>query len=357
MIKKEIYVKKFMHSQLHVPNGYKPLLGLRETEEAIKYIKDNFQERLAGELNLTRVSAPVAVSAGTGINDHLTGAETPVTFYIKSIESSAEIVQSLAKWKRMVLSQYDFSKDEGIYTDMNALRPDERLDNLHSIYVDQWDWEKIIGREDRNLDTLKKTVKKIYNILKDIEEELFTHYPQLPGPLLPPEIHFIHSQELLERYPDFSPREREDAICREKGAVFIVGIGAKLDNGIPHDERAADYDDWITPTSDGKRGLNGDILVYYEPLDTAFEISSMGIRVDQASLLKQLEIKDEIHKKELLFHKKLLEGMYPDTVGGGIGQSRLCMFFLKKAHIGEVQAAIWPDEMIDNCIKNNIVLL
>ncbi len=357
MKEKAIELKRFMHSQVSIPKEYKPLLNLRETEEAIKCIKETFQEKLAVELNLTRVSAPVAVSAGTGINDHLTGAETPVTFYIKSIESGAEIVQSLAKWKRMALSRYGFSRGEGLYTDMNALRPDEYLDNLHSIYVDQWDWEKIIRREDRNLDTLRETVKKIYSVLKDIENELCIRYPKLQAPSLPEEIYFIHSQDLLKRYPDLSPREREDAICREKEAVFIMGIGAQLEDGLPHDERAADYDDWITPVGDGKRGLNGDILFYYEALESAFEISSMGIRVDRSSLLKQLELKDEMHKKKLLFHKKLLDGIFPDSIGGGIGQSRLCMFFLKKAHIGEVQAAIWPDEMIDTCTKNNITLL
>lgn len=357
MTVKEIELKRFMHSEVRIPKGYKPYLDLKETEIAIKYVKERFQKNISSRLNLTRVSAPVAVPAGTGINDHLTGKETPVTFYVKCLESSAEIVQSLAKWKRIALAQYGFSRGEGLYTDMNALRPDEHLDNLHSIYVDQWDWEKIILDNERNLDTLKDTVKTIYAVLKDIEVELSERYPSLPEPSLPEEIHFVHAEELLKLYPDMTPKEREDAICREKGAVFVIGIGHELADGIPHDERAADYDDWATPTHDGLRGLNGDILVYYEPLDSAYEISSMGIRVNKMSLLKQLEIKGEEHKKQLLFHKKLLDGELPESIGGGIGQSRLCMFFLKKAHIGEVQVGMWPDEMVESCRESNIFLL
>lgn len=348
---------KFMHSQVKIPRGYEPYLGLRSTEEAIKFIKDGFQRGLADALNLTRVSAPVAVSAGTGINDHLTGSETPVTFYLKALESSAEIVQSLAKWKRMALAQYEFARGEGLYTDMNALRPDERLDNLHSIYVDQWDWERIISQDERKPETLEETVRDIYGVIRDMERKLVSRYPELPEPSLPHDIYFIHSQDLMDRYPHLSPREREDAICREKGAAFVSGIGAPLKDGKPHDERAADYDDWITLNPDGKRGLNGDILLYYEPLDCALELSSMGIRVDRDSLMQQLEHKDEVHKASLYFHKKLMDGELPDSMGGGIGQSRLCMFFLKKAHIGEVQVAIWPDEMVRTCLENNILLL
>lgn len=347
----------FSNGRLTLPEGYKSHLNLRETEEAIKYIKDFFQTNLAKELNLTRVSAPIVVLSRTGINDYLTGIEKPISFNITNMNEKAEIVQSLAKWKRIALADYYFKYGEGLYTDMNAIRPDESLDNLHSIYVDQWDWERVIEKEERNLGFLKYIVRKIYKIIKETEKVVCQRYEQISSTFLPDEICFIHSEELEEKYPNLSPQEREDAICREKGAVFIIGIGAKLKNGKPHDERAADYDDWSTETEEGKRGLNGDILVWYPLINCAMELSSMGIRVDKKSLLKQLKIKRELDKVNLYFHQRLLRGELPLTIGGGIGQSRLCMFFLRKAHIGEIQSSIWLDEMRTICKNNNIFLL
>ena len=273
------------------------------------------------------------------------------------MNEKAEIIQSLAKWKRIALANYGFKHGKGLYTDMNAIRPDEDPDNLHSIYVDQWDWERVIKREERNIEFLKYIVGKIYSVLKETEEEACQRYKQIPGPFLPDKIHFIHGEELEERYNNLSPQEREDAICREKGAVFIIGIGAKLKSGQPHDGRAADYDDWSTETGEGKRGLNGDVLVGYSLLHCAMELSSMGIRVDKKSLLRQLKIKGELDKVNLYFHQRLLRGELPLTIGGGIGQSRLCMFFLRKAHIGEIQSSIWLDEMKKICKNNNIFLL
>lgn len=347
----------FSNGRLTLPEGYKSYLNLRETEEAIKYIKDFFQTNLAKELNLTRVSAPIVVLSRTGINDTLTGVEKPISFNVTNMNEKAEIVQSLAKWKRIALADYCFKYGEGLYTDMNAIRPDESLDNLHSIYVDQWDWERVIEKEERNLGLLKYIVRKIYKIIKETEKVVCQTYEQISSPFLPDEIYFIHSEDLEEKYPNLSPQEREDAICREKGAVFIIGIGAKLKNGKPHDERAADYDDWSTETEEGKRGLNGDILVWYPLINCAMELSSMGIRVDKKSLLKQLKIKGELDKVNLYFHQRLLRGELPLTIGGGIGQSRLCMFFLRKAHIGEIQSSIWLDEMKKICKDNNIFLL
>ena len=347
----------FSNGRLTIPKGYKSHLNLRETEEAIKYIKDFFQTNLAKELNLTRVSAPIVVLSRTGINDTLTGVEKPISFSVTNMNEKAEIVQSLAKWKRIALADYYFKYGEGLYTDMNAIRPDESLDNLHSIYVDQWDWERVIEKEERNLGLLKYIVRKIYKIIKETEKVVCQRYEQISSPFLPDEIYFIHSEELEEKYPNLSPQEREDAICREKEVVFIIGIGAKLKNGKPHDERAADYDDWSTETEEGKRGLNGDILVWYPLIDCAMELSSMGIRVDDESLLRQLKIKGELDKTNLYFHQKLLRGELPLTIGGGIGQSRLCMFFLRKAHIGEIQSSIWLDEMRTICKNNNIFLL
>lgn len=346
-----------MDIKLTIPKGYKSHLNLRETEEAIKYIKDSFQIKLSKELNIKRVSAPIVVLSETGINDNLTGVEKPISFDVKTINKKAEIVQSLAKWKRMALADYGFKCGEGIYTDMNAIRPDERLDNLHSVYVDQWDWERIIKREERNLEFLKDIVQEIYEAFIETEREVCQRYEQIPGPFLPEKIHFIHSEELEERFPNLTPREREDAICKEVGAAFIIGIGSKLKNREPHDGRAADYDDWSTETAINKRGLNGDIVVYYPLLNLAFELSSMGIRVDKESLLRQLKIKGELNKVNLYFHQRLLQGELPLTIGGGIGQSRLCMLFLRKAHIGEVQSSIWSDEMKRVCENNNIFLL
>lgn len=347
----------FLNGRLKLPKGYKSYLNLIETAEAIKYIKDFFQINIAKELNLTRVSAPIIVLSRTGINDNLTGMENPISFNITDMNEEAEIVQSLAKWKRVALTDYGFKHGEGLYTDMNAIRPDEGLDNLHSIYVDQWDWERVIKEEERNLEFLKYIVRKIYKLIRETEKEVCQRYRQLPRPFLPDQIHFIYSEELEERYKDLSPQGREDAICREKGAVFIIGIGAKLKSGKPHDGRAADYDDWSTKTGEGKKGLNGDILVWYPLLNCAMELSSMGIRVDKESLLRQLEMKGELNKVNLYFHQRLLRGELPSTIGGGIGQSRLCMLFLRKVHIGEVQSSIWPDEIIKVCKKNKIHLL
>lgn len=346
-----------LNGRLTIPEGYKSCLNLRDTEEAIKYIKDLFQIKIAQDLNLTRVSAPIMVLSRTGINDHLSGVENPVSFNVKHMNERAEIVQSLAKWKRLALADYGYVHGEGLYTDMNAIRPDEILDNLHSIYVDQWDWERVINDQERNLNFLRLIVKRIYEVIKETEREVCRRYEKIPGPFLPDKMHFIHTEELEERYPNFSPREREEIICREKRAVFIIGIGSRLKSGEPHDERAADYDDWSTETGEGKRGINGDILVLHPQLDCAFELSSMGVRVDKASLLRQLKMKGEYDKTKLYFHQRLLRGELPLTIGGGIGQSRLCMLLLRKAHIGEVQSSIWPDEMKINCECNHIFLL
>jgi aspartate--ammonia ligase len=346
-----------MKNTLIIPEGYVPLLNLKETEKAIRLIKEFFQTNLAFELNLMRVTAPLFVQAGTGINDDLNGIERPVSFPIKDLDDlNAEIVQSLAKWKRMMLADYGFSQGEGLYTDMNAIRPDETLDNLHSIYVDQWDWERVISEEERNLDFLKYIVKKIYDVIRRSEKYTCYQYSQI-HPVLPEQITFIHTEDMEEQYPDLTPREREHAVCREYGAVFLIGIGSPLKNGVPHDGRAPDYDDWSTPVDLKYKGLNGDILVYNHLLDCAYELSSMGIRVDTDVLLRQLEMTGQTQRKNLLFHKRLLNGELPLTIGGGIGQSRLCMFYLRKAHIGEIQSSIWPDEMIQECRQNNIFLL
>ncbi len=339
------------------PEGYNHRLTLRQTEEGIKFIKDGFERRLAEALNLTRVSAPVFVQSGTGINDHLSGVERPVRFCISAIGCEAEIVQSLAKWKRMALAMYGFEPGEGLYTDMNAIRPDEAPDNLHSVYVDQWDWERVILPEERNLEFLEGIVRSIYGAVRCAEQEVCARYPTLQAPFLPEAITFVHAAELAERYPHLSPREREEAICREHGAVFLIGIGADLPDGAPHDARAADYDDWFTETAPGRRGLNGDILVWYPVLGTALELSSMGIRVDAASLRAQLALKGESDKADLYYHRNVLAGEFPLTIGGGIGQSRLCLLFLRRAHVGEVQSSIWPEEMIAACREHGVVLL
>ena len=324
-------------AKLLKPEGYKPLLDLQQTELAIKKIKDFFESCLSAELKLRRVTAPLFVLKGTGINDDLNGVERPVTFPIKDFgEQKAEVVHSLAKWKRLTLANYNIPSGYGIYTDMNAIRPDEELDNLHSLYVDQWDWERHIETSDRNLDFLKDVVKRIYSVLLKTEYVVYEAYPQLK-PVLPKEIKFISTTELLELYPNFTPKEREDAICEKYGAVFVMGIGAKLKNGEKHDGRAPDYDDWSTPNSEGFEGLNGDILLWNPILKRSFEISSMGIRVDKAALERQLKIENKEERKTLYFHKRLLDGTLPESIGGGIGQSRICMFFLKKAHIGEAR--------------------
>jgi aspartate--ammonia ligase len=341
---------------LYIPKNYDPLLGLVQTERAIKEIKDFFQINLSTELRLRRVTAPLYVKKGTGINDDLNGIERPVTFPIKALDDCpAEIVHSLAKWKRLMLADFEIPLGYGIYTDMNAIRPDEDLDNIHSLYVDQWDWESVMSVEQRNVDFLQTTVKKIFEVMKRTEYFVFELHPQI-SPILPDEIKFIHAEELVQMYPQLTPKEREDKVAEQYKTVFVVGIGGKLSNGEKHDGRAPDYDDWITP-SNGYIGLNGDILVWNPILQRSFELSSMGIRVSPESLMQQLEFTGNTDRKELFFHKRLLNGELPQSIGGGIGQSRLCMFFLRKAHIGETQVSIWPDEMISLCKQNGIDLL
>ena len=342
---------------LIVPNHYKRKLLPETTEVAIKMIKDEFQRRLAEDLNLRRVTAPLFVLSGTGLNDDLNGVERAVSFPVKAVgDRRAEVVHSLAKWKRVKLGAYDIAPGYGLYTDMNAIRADEELDNLHSLYVDQWDWEKTINENDRNLDFLKETVRKIYKAVKETEHTVYRHFPHIT-PRLPEEITFIHSEELLQRYPGLSATERESAAAKEHGAIFVIGIGGELSNGEPHDGRAPDYDDWITPNADGYAGLNGDIILYDRILDRSFELSSMGIRVSPESLRRQLEARGCTERSELAFHRSLLAGELPYSIGGGIGQSRLCMYLLQKAHIGEVQASIWPEEQIEECRKAGIELL
>ena len=342
---------------LYLPPRYRNLLGgTEQTEKAIKAVKDMFQDNLSAQLALLRVTAPMTVLSGTGINDDLNGVERPVRFPVLSLnEQQAEVVHSLAKWKRLKLAELGIAPGRGIYTDMNALRPDEELDNLHSIYVDQWDWEKVIRPEDRTLDFLKRTVRRIYEAVKVTENKLYVEFPQLV-PALPDDIYFIHAEELLQRYPNLTPKERENAIVREYKAVFIIGIGGKLSDGSIHDGRAADYDDWSTPNSDGYKGLNGDILLWNPVLESAFEISSMGIRVNPEAMRRQLQERGQEWKADLYFHRRLLAGELPQTIGGGIGQSRLCMFLLRKAHIGEIQSSIWPEEMRKACHQAGIEL-
>lgn len=332
---------------LVIPERYETSLGVIETQQAIKDLKDFFENRLGEMLKLTRVSSPLFVLPETGTNDNLSGVEKPVSFEVPHLKKEAEIVHSLAKWKRMALEKYGFSVGRGLYTDMNAIRKDEELDNLHSLYVDQWDWELVINKEDRTMETLKKVVNALYKVFKETEEHVHSIYPEVEC-ILPEEITFITSQELLDMYPDLSAKEREDAIVKEKKAVFLMQIGKVLSNGEKHDGRSPDYDDW---------DLNGDILFYNPVLDNAIELSSMGIRVDEEALEKQLKAANCEDRKELDYHKALLEGRLPYTIGGGIGQSRICMFFLNKAHIGEVQVGIWPDEMLEECEKAGITLL
>ena len=327
--------------------NYKSKLDLMETQIAIKFVKDSFQKELVKQLNLLRVTAPLFVLEKTGLNDDLSGAEKPVNFYIPSVNNTAEIVHSLAKWKRMALGKYNFAADSGLYTDMNAIRKDEDLDFYHSLYVDQWDWERVILPKQRTYGYLKKIVRKIYKAIYKLEQKVSIKYPELKQEL-PEDIYFISSKELEKRYPNLSRKEREDAICREKKAVFLYQIGWDLKDKKPHDNRAADYDDWK---------LNGDILLYYSLYDMSFELSSMGIRVDKESLVKQLKKKNETYKLENDFCKAIIEEKLPLTIGGGIGQSRLCMFMLKKAHIGEVQVSIWNKDEIEKLKQHNIELL
>ncbi len=343
--------------QLIFPENYTSLLSLKETEKAIKFIKDFFQENLSAELRLRRVTAPLFVMQGTGINDDLNGTERAVSFPVKEFnDQKAEVVHSLAKWKRMMLAKYNISVRYGLYTDMNAIRADEELSNLHSLYVDQWDWESVISPEMRNIDFLKKTVQKIYSVLLRTEFMVYEHYPKLE-PQLPEKISFFHAADLEAEFPALSPFERENLVAEKYGAVFIMGIGGKLPSGKRHDGRAPDYDDWSSPNSDGNIGLNGDIILWNPILKRSFEISSMGIRVDKATLLRQLK---ELHaegRASLLWHRMLLNDEMPLSIGGGLGQSRICMFLLQKAHIGEVQASIWPPEMIKQCADNNMFLV
>ncbi|MBQ9878766.1 MAG: aspartate--ammonia ligase [Bacteroidales bacterium] len=334
---------------VYFPKDYKNLLSsVEDTEKAIKAVKDMFQVNLSAQLALLRVTAPMVVLSGTGINDDLNGIERPVSFPVRDMgEQRAEVVHSLAKWKRLKLAELGLPPGRGIYTDMNALRPDEDLDNIHSIYVDQWDWERVIRKEDRNLDFLKKTVRRIYEAIKVTENKIYVEFPQI-APILPEEIFFITAEDLLQKYPGKTPKEREDLITKEHGAVFVIGIGGKLSDGSLHDGRAADYDDW---------SLNGDLLLWNPVLSHAFEISSMGIRVDEEALRRQLRERSQENKETLMFHRMLLEGKLPYTIGGGIGQSRLCMFLLRKAHIGEIQASIWPQEMVASCRAHGIEIV
>lgn len=343
---------------LMIPYGYVNLLGTVEnTEKAIKAVKDMFQDNLSAQLALLRVTAPMVVMSGTGLNDDLNGVERPVTFPVKDMgDERAEVVHSLAKWKRVKLAQMGVKPGRGIYTDMNALRPDEELDNIHSIYVDQWDWERVITPEERTLEYLKRTVRRIYEAIKVTENKLYVEFPQIE-PMLPEDVYFIHAEELLRKYPGMSAKERENAVVKEHRAVFVIGIGAPLQDGKPHDGRAADYDDWSTVNEEGYMGLNGDLLLWNPVLESAFEVSSMGIRVDEDALRRQLALRGEEWKSELMYHRMLLEGALPLTIGGGIGQSRLCMYLLRKAHIGEIQSGVWPDEMRSICSQHGIRLV
>lgn len=340
-----------------IPEGYKPTMDVCRTERCIKFLKDHFEASLARRLKLRRVTAPLCVKCGTGIQDNLNGVERPVQFPVRGDgDTSYEVVQSLAKWKRLALCKYSFGRGEGIYTDMNALRPDEEsLDNIHSVYVDQWDWERALAPADRNLDYLKAVVRDIYTAIKDTEWEMDDNFGMTP--FLPEEIVFIHTEDLARSYPQAESEERERLACREHGAVFFIGIGGKLPDGTIHDGRAPDYDDWTTPTGEGHCGLNGDIFVWNPVLDMPLELSSMGIRVDAPTMLKQLDIRGCPERKDLPWHRLLLEGKLPQSVGGGIGQSRLCMLLMKRAHIGEVQVGLWPQEVIDTCRAAGIQLL
>ena len=333
--------------KLILPEHYDPKLTVRETQEAIKYIRDTFQKEIGKEMNLERISAPLFVEKSSGLNDDLNGVERKVSFDLAAMPGEeVEVVQSLAKWKRMALGKYGFKPGEGLYTNMNAIRRDEELDNLHSVYVDQWDWERVITKEERTIETLEKTVRTIFKVIKHMEHEVWYKYPQAVY-RLPDDIVFIDSEDLRRKYPDLTPKERENAICKEYGAVFIMRIGDKLGDGKPHDGRAPDYDDWQ---------LNGDILFWFKPLNMAMEISSMGIRVSEESLHEQLKKADCLEREKLPFHRMILNRELPYSIGGGIGQSRLCMLLLGRAHVGEVQASMWPESMRNECADHNIIL-
>jgi aspartate--ammonia ligase len=342
---------------LTIPKDYKNLLDVNETEKAIKLVKETFQQNLAAELKLRRVTAPLFVLQGTGINDDLNGTERKVTFPIQDMDmAEAEVVNSLAKWKRMALAEHKIEAGYGLYTDMNAIRPDEVLDNIHSLYVDQWDWESVMADGERSLTFLHYIVEKIYEVLKRTEYVICEHYPQIQTQL-PDEIKFIQAEDLMREYPDLSSKQREFEAAKKYGAVFIIGIGGTLSNGVKHDGRAPDYDDWTTQTSEMYKGLNGDIIVWNDILQDSFELSSMGIRVNKNSLNAQLKIANSEDRKAYDFHKMLLNDELPQSIGGGIGQSRICMYYLRKAHIGEIQSSIWSTEMRAECDKNGMSLI
>ena len=344
-------------SKLLKPTNYKALLDLKQTELAIKKIKDFFLSSLSTELRLRRVTAPLFVLRGLGLNDDLNGVDRRGSFPIKDMnEATAEVVHSLAKWKRVTLAEYNIEPGFGIVTDMNAIRSDEEMDNIHSLYVDQWDWERVIKAENRNIAFLKKIVNKIYSAILRTEFYICETYPQLK-PFLPEDVFFIHSEELAKMYPGKSAKEREDLICKKYGAVFIMGIGGKLSDGKEHDLRAPDYDDWSTPNEEGFLGLNGDLLIWYPILERSIELSSMGIRVDKEALERQLKLQGKEERKKLYFHQRLLNDTLPLSIGGGIGQSRLCMILLHKAHIGETQSSIWPDSMRQECKEAGMTLI
>lgn len=344
-------------SDLVIPQNYSPVLSVKETEHAIVMIKDFFQLALSTELNLTRVTAPLFVPQGTGLNDDLNGVERAVSFPVKDMDDAPmEIVHSLAKWKRVKVTDLRLGAGFGIYTDMNAIRADEDLDNVHSLYVDQWDWEMAIREEDRTVYYLREVVRSIFRCLKRTEFFIYDRYDKIK-PILPDDITFIYAEDLQKAYPDKTPKERENIVAEKYGAVFVVGIGGDLADGKPHDGRAPDYDDWITESGDGHRGLNGDLIVWNPVLNCAFELSSMGIRVSPQSLEQQLALRNCTDRKKLYFHSKLLAGELTQTMGGGIGQSRLCMYFLRKAHIGETQVSVWPEVMREQCRQVGIPLL
>ncbi len=342
--------------KLFIPKGYRPRLVPETMEQAVKMLKQTFQDELSSRLDLRRVTAPLFVLSGTGVNDDLNGVEGPVSFKIKDMGGvQAEVVHSLAKWKRMKLGAYGIPVGYGLYTDMNAIRTDEELSNIHSLYVDQWDWERTISAEQRTLEFLKSIVEKIYASLRATEKLVYEQHSHIT-PVLPERITFLQSEDLLSMYPDMTSKEREREAAKKYGAIFLMGIGGALSNGEKHDGRAPDYDDWSTPTFDDYKGLNGDLILWNETLNDSLEISSMGIRVDKKALLRQLEIAGCPERAELDFHKQLIEDRIPLSIGGGIGQSRLCMFFLRCAHIGEVQSSLWPEEMLRMCEENNIHL-
>ena len=343
-------------SKVFIPQDYHTPLSVYEMQRAIEFIKSNFQVNLSNALNLRRVSAPLFVDENSGLNDNLNGVERPVSFDIPDVGTNAQVVHSLAKWKRLALKRYDFKVGKGLFTDMNAIRSDEELGNLHSLYVDQWDWERVMTAEERNVEFLKEIVNRIYAAMIRTEYMVYEMYPQIK-PCLPQKLHFIHAEELRQLYPALEPKCREHAICQKYGAVFIIGIGCQLSDGKKHDGRAPDYDDYTTKGLNDLPGLNGDLLLWDNVLQRSIELSSMGIRVDKEALLRQVKEAKQEQRLELYFHKRLLNDTLPLSIGGGIGQSRLCMFYLRKAHIGEIQASIWPEDMRKECEALDIHLI